>query len=333
MNKQRVILSFDYELFFGEDSGTVIKSLIQPTNQLLDTMENCGFRGNFFVDWLMLKYLKEAKTKRTDEDLKSIINQLKDIVKRGHRIELHIHPHWVDAKYNGDGTWDFSEFRHYSLNSFNEDEIIQMFKEGTLLLTSIAREVDPNYKICAFRAGGWAVQPFTLLKKAFQETGIVIDSSVMPGLHAVLENSYYDFSQAPNEKVGYYRFDDDVCVKKERGIFIEVPISSTPHRFINRVVNKCYSLCGMKFERKTDGTHQRKKEAIHNAHNAHKLIIPYTISAITPFNSLLYLLCDKRDFLCYIDHPKDFSNFTIQSIHYISKFAKSITYKDLLSYV
>ena len=142
-------------------------------------MDSVGFQGNFFVDWQMLKYLKEVNTKKTIFDLNMIINQLKDIIERGHRIELHIHPHWIDAKYNGDGTWNFSDFQHYSLNRFTEEEIIDMFVEGTSLLTSIAHEVDLEYKIVAFRAGGWAVQPFSLLKKAFNKSGIKIDSSVV----------------------------------------------------------------------------------------------------------------------------------------------------------
>ena len=137
--KKKIILSYDYELFFGDRSGTVLRSLIEPTNLLLDAMDSVSFKGNFFVDWQMLKYLKEANTERTLADHQLIIDQLKDMVYRGHRIELHIHPHWVDAKYNGDGTWDFSEFRHYSLNSFSEKEIVDMFVEGTNLLTNIAR--------------------------------------------------------------------------------------------------------------------------------------------------------------------------------------------------
>ena len=120
--KKKIILSYDYELFFGDRSGTVVKSLIEPTNLLLNAMDSVGFKGNFFVDWQMLKYLKEANTERTLADYQLIVDQLKDMVCRGHRIELHIHPHWVDAKYNGDGTWDFFEFRHYSLNSFSEQE-------------------------------------------------------------------------------------------------------------------------------------------------------------------------------------------------------------------
>ena len=96
--KKKVILSFDYELFFGDKSGTVQKTLIEPTNAILDAMDSVGFKGNFFVDWQMLKYLNEEKTERTLADYHIIKEQLKYMVSRGHRIELHIHPHWVDAK-------------------------------------------------------------------------------------------------------------------------------------------------------------------------------------------------------------------------------------------
>ena len=181
--KKRIILSYDYELFFGDRSGTVQKSLIEPTNQLLDAMDSVGFKGNFFIDWQMIKYLSMEDDNRCKQDYDAIVNQLKDIVHRGHRIELHIHPHWVDAKYNGDGTWNFNEFEHYSLNSFTKDEITEMFVGGTNLLESIAREVEPDYKIVAFRAGGWAVQPFDMLKEGFIKAGIKVEASVAVGVY------------------------------------------------------------------------------------------------------------------------------------------------------
>ena len=150
--KKKIILSFDYELFFGDKSGTVQKTLIEPTNALLDTMDKAGLKGTFFVDVMMLKYLKQVGAERTDSDYKLIVDQLHDLLKRGHRLELHLHPHWVDAKYLGQGLWDFSDFRHYMLSSFSIEEIENMFLEGYETLTKIAHQIDASYKIVAFRA-------------------------------------------------------------------------------------------------------------------------------------------------------------------------------------
>ena len=123
---KKVIFSFDYELFFGYRSGTVIKTLIEPTNMLMYKLEQNGFRGNFFIDYLMFRRLEElANEDRARADLELLKNQVVDMVRRGHRIELHLHPHWIDAKFNGDGTWDFDDFTHYSLISLKKDEVIE----------------------------------------------------------------------------------------------------------------------------------------------------------------------------------------------------------------
>lgn len=330
--KKKIILSYDYELFFGDKSGTVEKSLIIPTNRLLDCMESVGYRGNFFVDWQMLKYLKEMRTERTDADYNLIHNQLKDIVKRGHRIELHIHPHWVDAKYKGDGTWDFSDFRHYSLNSFSEDEVVQMFEEGTALLTSIAKEVDPDYKIVAFRAGGWAVQPFHVLNKAFQKTGITIESSVIRGAFADNEGSYYDFRNAPNSIKGYYHFENDVCKEVDNGQYIEVPISSVKLDYTYKTIRKIYSYFFGRTISLTDGTHLRTETSFISKAKRKSNSMPLTLSRVNPINVIINQWRSHAEISCYIDHPKDFTNLTEKSVLALSIIRKeSILYSDILN--
>ena len=325
-----VILSYDYELFFGDKSGTVEKSLIIPTCRLLDCMESVGYRGNFFVDWQMLKYLKEEGTERTTSDYEMIVAQLKDIVQRGHRIELHIHPHWVNAKYNGDGTWDFSNFTHYSLNSFPEEDIVQMFEDGVALLTGIARQVDPSYTIVAFRAGGWAVQPFAALKKAFLKTGLLIDSSVMRGAYAENEGSSYDFRNAPKAQKGYYRFEDDVCLSVPNGSFLEVPISNVRLDFSYRVIRKLYSLLnGRRIQCLTDGTHERKESMALAPQKNNRVSL--TFSYVNPWNITYAQMSNMADICCYIDHPKDFSNNTELAIERLARIRKvSVLYNELL---
>jgi hypothetical protein len=329
MLKKKVILSYDYELFFGDKSGTVLKSLIAPTSQLLDAMDAVGFKGNFFVDWQMLKYLKEENTERTLADYNLITDQLKDIIRRGHRIELHIHPHWVDAKYNGDGTWDFTEFRHYSLNSFTETVVVSMFEEGANLLTDIAREVEPGYKLCAFRAGGWAVQPFSAVKKGLQKVGITIDSSIMPGVKLECENSNCDFLAAPVKRCGYYRFEDDVNVEVSDGSFIEVPISLAETGFLYKVANKLNALMGIQYTCNTDGTHFRLNEVPSKWTRPENTSI-CTFSNRVPLAPMVFALQAKTDLVCFIDHPKDVSSWTPRGLKNLSRVAKSILYKELI---
>lgn len=76
----------------------------------MDSLESIGAKGTYFVDYLMIKKLRDIDEEKARKDLLLIEKQLVDIVKRGHRVELHIHPHWLDAKYLGNGEWDFRIF-------------------------------------------------------------------------------------------------------------------------------------------------------------------------------------------------------------------------------
>lgn len=328
--KKKIILSFDYELFFGDKSGTVQKTLIEPTNKILDAMEAVGFKGNFFVDWQMLKYIMLENDTRCQKDYILLKEQLKDIIRRGHRIELHIHPHWVDAKYNGDGTWDFSIFRHYSLNSFTEDDIQEMFVEGKNLLTGIAREVDTEYEIIAFRAGGWAIQPFYTLRNAFKAAGIKIDSSTMQGIKITTDYSSCDFLNMPFFIDGYYRFKDSVENPVDDGEFIEVPISSVKLPFLSRVIGKLNRTFFRPVLPLTDGTHTRTKDNPDKWEVAPRTGI-CTFSGLHPLDGILRLMNSKAGLICYIDHPKDFSRYTTAGIKAVAHISESILYKDLLN--
>lgn len=324
--KRKIILSYDYELFFGLRSGTVQKSIIEPTNRLLNAMDANKQKGNFFVDYLMLKYLKEVNTPQTISDLKLIENQLIDIVRRGHRVELHIHPHWVDAKYNGDGTWDFSDYHHYSLCSFEEKDIIRMFVEGVNLLTDIVRVANPQYNIVAFRAGGWTVQPFIKLKQAFKESGIKVDSSVSIGSYNKNRFYEYDFRNVNTTCKYLYRFSDDITIENPEGDYMEAPISSYHRGRFNKFVDAVYRRLHKTSNKISDGTHQRNDIPASPKTNVAMLMMSW----MSPFTVLDAIRKINSPILVLIDHPKDYSPSNDECLKALSKRAESITYLDLL---
>lgn len=334
--KKKVILSFDYELFFGERSGTVFNSLIKPTNKILEAMERVEFRGNFFVDVLMIKYLRLNNDSRSIDDLRMIEDQLRDIVRRGHRLELHLHPHWVDAKYNGDGTWNFDEFKHYSLSTFNEEEICTMFSEGVEYLNSLASEVLSGYKVCAFRAGGWAVQPFDKLKTAFRLSGITIDSSTAKGIHVTNENSFYDFRRMPEKEI--FKFENDVCIEESEGTFLEVPIYTYHRPFSCSIIHKFSQFIHKGYNaRLTDGTHFRPSERVQAGSksklyyllHSNETLYMLSFSQSNPYTLKRIIKNCPQTILCFIDHPKDYSAATCDGIIAVASCCHSILYSDL----
>ena len=154
----KIAFTWDYELFFGEKSGTVQQCMIQPTKDLLDIAERHQAKFTFFPD---AGYLLHAKKQEGAlPDLKMVVEQIKAWDLLGHETGLHIHPHWEDVVYENK-EWKHNTSR-YKLSDFNEadvDSIIhRYFKEVQQLISS---------PINSFRAGGWCVQPFRILGLLF----------------------------------------------------------------------------------------------------------------------------------------------------------------------
>jgi len=330
--KKKIILSFDYELFFGDKSGTVQKTLIEPTNALLDSMDKAGLKGTFFVDVMMLKYLKQEGVERTDSDYKLIVDQLHDLLKRGHRLELHLHPHWVDAKYLGQGLWDFSDFRHYMLSSFSIEEIENMFLEGYETLTKIAHQIDASYKIVAFRAGGWAIQPFDIFISSFRKCGIVVDSSTCFGMFSKRPNRGFDFRDVPAKEK--YNFSNDIRVENSNGPFVEIPISTYKKSLFHKLLYPLYRFWGY-FDNSTDGTHIRICESTGIVRKKIKKIdfgnIMLTLSTLPPLSVFYSVWSSHNQIVCIIDHPKDLTKATLENIMLLGKIGSPTTYIDLIN--
>mgnify|MGYP001627203632 CR=1 FL=1 len=215
-----IYLTFDYELFFGEEPGSVQKCLIEPTESLLKIARVHGIKMVFFVD---VGYLVRAKDFSEDfpllaQEINLVENQLRQMVSEGHDIQLHIHPHWEKSIYEKD-RWIIRTDGVYKLNDFSDEEVRSIVVRYKNYLDALI-----GYKTTCFRAGGWCIQPFSRWKELFCELGLKYDSSVFPGGFFRSPHYEFDFRNAPMKSS--YRFDNDVCIEDENGFFTEFPISS-----------------------------------------------------------------------------------------------------------
>ena len=55
----QIFLTYDYELFFGEPTGSVEKCIIEPTNLLREIAKRTGIKMIFFIDVGYLKKLNQ----------------------------------------------------------------------------------------------------------------------------------------------------------------------------------------------------------------------------------------------------------------------------------
>ncbi len=216
----KIFLTYDYELFFGDNSGTIEKCLLEPTNYLLEISEKYQVPMTFFVDVGYLIKLEQFASKfaNLNQDFIKVKNQIHLMIQNGHDIQLHVHPHWEKSIYDGT-KWVMNVTGNYKLADFSDEEIEDILTRYKAYLEQLI-----GRKTFAFRAGGWCIQPFQRFSNIFSKLNIKIDSSVFYGGRFYSEDYAFDFTAAP--KKSSYRFTEDVCLENENGNFLELPISS-----------------------------------------------------------------------------------------------------------
>lgn len=227
MERRTLLFTFDHELFLGHRSGTVERCMIEPAERVLRILHRYGLRAIFFVDTTWLMRLEEAaaihfKAKR---DLLRIGLHLGDLLRMGHSVYPHIHPHWLDARYDAESNeWHLDQLDKYRFADISEAERTQVFEGSMDILSRMLRKASPRFRIEGYRAGGWCIQPFSDFKPYFERYGIRYDLSVLAGIRRWTNALKYDFTAPLPSMV--YRFDDDVMRPDPAGHFVEVAISS-----------------------------------------------------------------------------------------------------------
>lgn len=227
-----LVLTFDYELF-GDGSGDVFEQIIKPTNQILEICEEYNINTTIFfevIEYIKFKeeWEKENRMGYQQNPIQAIENQLQQAVLAGHDIQLHIHPQWVNARYVND-RWevDFSNWRLGNFETNKNYNIEDLLKDGKLAIESLIREVKPDYKCVALRAGGYNIMPSKNIFEAMQRVGLVLDSSVYPGGYEDSNLSKYDYRSVSIDKDCWWGDSENITqeAKSNREI-MEIPIFS-----------------------------------------------------------------------------------------------------------
>ena len=91
-----------------------------------------------------------------------MVTQIQKIIAEGHYVFPHIHPHWLDAvPHQQKGQWSLTDYSKYRFHNISKQQQEELFDKSVKLLYEIILPVSPTYKINAYRAGGWSIQPFS----------------------------------------------------------------------------------------------------------------------------------------------------------------------------
>jgi hypothetical protein len=192
-----VLYSIDYELFWTRNDDEV-RVLVEPTERLLRQAEELGVRYTLFVDVLCLFRYRELGLPRFVD---AVEHQLRDAVRRGHDVQTHLHPHWLTAERK-DREWSF-DGNSFVLGALGDADQVGSRTRGLLerarqYFEALLKPVSPDYRTIAYRAGGFGLQPNErAVLRALEETGYLIESSVVPGMRRVTGRYYVDFTSVP----------------------------------------------------------------------------------------------------------------------------------------
>jgi peptidoglycan/xylan/chitin deacetylase (PgdA/CDA1 family) len=214
-----LLITLDYELFFGKNTGSVEHCMLRPISALKQVVDRYDVKLTLFVDAGYLHQLNKqgegVTSLQTDYHL--IRDQLSSLVDAGHDVQLHIHPHWEDTRYDGNG-WliDTGRYRLHDFSSQDMDRIVSEYKQA---LTDIVGD-----RVFAYRAGGWCLQPFDKIGEALLKQGIWLDSTVYQMGFSPDDIRGFDFRDAPDQAT--WRFSQDPLKVDPEGKFLELPITS-----------------------------------------------------------------------------------------------------------
>lgn len=307
----KIFLTYDYELFFGSPTGSVEKCIIEPTNALIAIAKQNAIKMVFFIDTGYLKKLEEYKdiysvVKKEHELIKQ---QIDTLVAEGHDCQLHIHPHWEDSYHNGT-QWVMNTDR-YKLVDFSDEEIAQIVTEYHEILSRWTGK-----KVHSYRAGGWCLQPFNRIEKAFHNVNLKIDSTVFRGGKFTAGNYYYDFTSAP--QLSKWKFNNNLCQPEKNGLFWEYPIANhtyTPIFFwklflLGRLFPKKHKPIGDGYPMPSPG--MRKKMLTKGMHLAAS-VDGYFVTKLD--RVLKKQLQNNFEETVFIGHPKACTHFSLKKLN------------------
>jgi hypothetical protein len=218
-----LIFSNDWELF-GDGSGDYWEIQHRRLRQLLDVAAQFDARITVMAEvaqqWAHRRLAaRESWAREISEAWESI---LVAAVREESDVQLHLHPHWLDARRR-DGKWQL-DFERWALSSLGRREIVDALREGKKYLESLLRPVRPAYRSVLFRAGAFCIEPAVNAIGALAEAGFLADTSVTKGLY---DPRYYDYRRAPSHVLPWEVDTMSTARTGQHSGIVELPILST----------------------------------------------------------------------------------------------------------
>lgn len=212
--------------------------------------EKYGAKLTIMADVAEIWKFKEHRdlTGRDDFYYEALSSQLKDAIKRGHDVQLHLHASYFNARLES-GRW-LQDWTEYDFASLPPTRLNQVVKLGKQFLEQLLTPVDLEYRCYAFRAANWSMSPSRNVVRALVDNGILIDTSVFKygRRHGLVQ---FDYSNAHSHFAPWRANEEDICKSDDNGRLLEVPIYAenrwigafaTPNRIARAALSRAHQI-------------------------------------------------------------------------------------------
>lgn len=238
----RLIFTLDYEIH-GNGDGCPQELMVAPTRRMLDLFDEYGAKLTIMADVAEILKFREFKEHygRDDYRYEAIAAQLREAIRRGHDVQLHLHPSYFNACHQN-GRW-LQDWTEYDFADLSLERLNEIVRRGRSFLEDLLKPVNPRYECLAFRAANWAVNPSGQVVAALLNNGVRIDTSVFKYGRREGRVSF-DYSSAWSNLIPWPVKADDICQPDSNGKLLEFPIYAE-NRWLGAFLTpqRCYRAC------------------------------------------------------------------------------------------
>ena len=222
MCKYNLIFTLDYEIH-GNGDGQPLELMVEPTYRLMTLLEKYNQRVTIMADVAEILCFKRYAddTGRDDYHVAEIEVQLRNAIKRGHDVQLHVHSSYFKARYKN-GAFDQC-IEEYNMAALPIERIDEMVRQCVEYLETLLKPIKKDYKVWLFRAANWSMMPTENLYRVLVRYGITHDTSMYKG-GCQGGNVCYDYREAYDNLFAYPASMTDINKRDEEGTLIELPI-------------------------------------------------------------------------------------------------------------
>lgn len=222
MNKYNLYFTLDYEIY-GNGDGNPYELMVEPTYRLMSLLEKYGQKLTIMADVAEILCFKRyiSETGRDDYRVAEIEEQLRDAIRRGHNVQLHVHSSYFRAVHNGHSFDQCIE--EYNMAALPIERIDEMVGLCVAYLEDLLRPIKNDYKVWLFRAANWSMMPTENIYRVLVKHGITHDTSVYKG-GCQGGNVCYDYRAAYDNLFAYPASMLNINERDEKGQLIELPI-------------------------------------------------------------------------------------------------------------